>query len=238
MDVESRDRLVGNRWVLVGGILYLLEWVAIIGVGVVGVSEFVLRGSAAADVLSTYADHPDAMWAMAGWFAVVLLGRILLFVGLRSALVDSGRSHPLLDFAVVAAAVSVTLEIGSYGLAAGASTTAELGEEGLTLAIDQAAVGLNLMLGGGLGVAVASSVYVMWRSGLFSPWLNMLGAVSGVAMIGAQLSVAPALQGLFDILFVSPILFWIWMLWAGVVLWRRTPAQRTQAGAEVSAALP
>lgn len=234
MDVEARDRLVGNRWVLVGAVLYLLEWVAIIWVGVVGVSEFVLRGAAPSDVLATYAAHPDAMWTMAGWFAVVLLGRILVFVGLRAALADSGVRDPLMDFAVAVAAVSVTLEIGAYGLAAGATTTAELGEEGLTLAVDQAAVGLNLMIGGGLGVAIVSAVYVMWRSGMFSRWLNLVGALSGLAIVGAQLTVAPSLQTLNDILMFFPLVFWVWMLWAGVVCWRRTPPARV-AGPEAPA---
>jgi hypothetical protein len=237
MTVESRDRLVGNRWVLVGGVLYLLEWVAIIAVGALGVSEFVLRDAAAADVLATYADHPDAMWAMAGWFAVVLLGRVLVFVGLRSALAESGVRHPLLDFAVAAAAVSVTVEIAAYGLAAGATTTAAQGEEGLTWAIDQAAVGLNLMIGGGLGVAIVSAVYVMWRSGLFPRWLNLVGAVSGVGIVAAQLTVAPSLQTLNDVLMFFPVVFWVWMLWAGVVCWRRTPSA-SSAAVPVSAARP
>lgn len=217
------DVLVGNRWVLVGGVVYLLEWVAIIWVGVVGVGEFVTRGSSGAELIESYADHEDALFAMAGWFAIVLLGRILLFIGLRQALVDSGHGHPLLDFAVVTAAVSVTLEIASYGLAAGASVPAAAGDEALTQAVDQAAVGLNLMIGGGLGVAIVCTAYVMWRSGLFSTPLNVIGAVSGVAICGAQLTVSPSLEAVFDILFIFPALFWIWMLWAGVVCWRRTP---------------
>lgn len=221
--VEERSRLVGNRWVLVGGVAYLLEWVAIIWLGVLGVGETVLRGGDAADLLATYGDHPDAVWTMAGWFAVVLLGRILLFVGLRAALSDSGVRHPLLDFAVAAAAVSVTLEIGSYGLAAGATATADQADEAATWAIDQAAVGLNLMIAGGLGVAIVCSAWVMGRSGLFSRWLTLLGAVSGLAIVAAQLSVAPALQALFDVLFVAPVLFWVWMIWAGVVCWRAAP---------------
>lgn len=223
------DQLVGNRWVLVGGVVYLLEWVAIIWVGAVGVGEFVIRGASGAEVVETYADHPDAMFAMAGWFAIVLLGRILLFIGLRQALADSGHGHLLLDFAVAAAAVSVTIEIASYGLAAGATVPAAAGDESLTLAIDQAAAGLNLMIAGGLGVAIVCATYAMWRSGLFSMPLNLIGAVSGVAIIGAQLTVSPSLESLFNVFFLFPIVFWVWMLWAGVVCWRR-------AGSSTSAA--
>ena len=50
--------------------------------------------------------------------------------------------------------------------------------------------------------------------------LNVIGAVSGVAIVGMQLTVAPAMQTLFDILFAFPVLFWVWMLWAGVLCWR------------------
>ena len=222
---STSSGLVGNRWVLVGGLLYLLEWVAIFGVGAVGVQAFVTRGSSGAELLATYAGHPDAMFAMAGWFAIALLGRILVFIGLRQALADSRRSHLLMDFAVAVAAVSVTIEIAAYGLAAGATVPAASGDAALTQAIDQAAVGLNLMIAGGLGVAILCSSYVMGRSGLFPLPLNVIGAVSGIAIIGAQLTVSPALEPLFTILFIFPTLFWIWMLWAGVVCWRRTPAR-------------
>jgi hypothetical protein len=227
--VAARGTLVGNRWVLVGGVTYLLEWVAIIWAGVAGLGEVALRGSSTDDLLEAYTGHENAAWAMAGWFAVVLLGRILVFVGLRHALADSGHGHPLMDFAAAAAAVSVTLEIASYGLAASASSAAEAGDEVATLWVDQAAAGLNLMIGGGLGVAILCSAYCMWRSGLFSLPLNVAGGVSGLAITGAQLSVAPATQTLFDVLYVFPVLFWVWMLWAGVVCWRRTPTPALRA---------
>lgn len=160
---------------------------------------------------------------MAGWFAVVLLGRVLLFIGLRQALSDSGRRHPLMDLAVVASAVSVCLEIASYGLAGAAAGRLEAGDEAGMVLLDQAGAGLNVMIGGGLGVAIVCAAYSMWRSGLFSAPLNVLGAVSGAAIIGAQLTVPPSLGTIFDILYVFPLVFWVWMIWAGAVCWRRTP---------------
>lgn len=161
---------------------------------------------------------------MAGWFAVVLLGRVLVFLALRRALVDSGHGHLLLDLAVVAAAVSVALEVASYGLAAAAAHLAAEGEEAGMLVADQVGAGLNLMIGGGLGVAIVAASYCMWRSGLFPTALNALGLVSGVAIVGAQLTVAPSLGTLFEILYFFPLVFWVWMIWAGVVCWRRSPA--------------
>lgn len=225
-DVERQRRLVGNKWVLVGAILYLLEWVGIVWASAVGVGSQVVRGTSSAALMETYTGNQDAVYSMAGLFAVVLLGRVLIFIGLRRALTDSGYSHPLLDFAVVASAVSVTLEIASYGLAASAASSANAGDEALTVVIDQAGAGLNLMIGGGLGVAILCAVYVMWRSGLFSVPLNLLGAVSGAAIVGAQLTVAPSLQTVFDVLFFFPLVFWVWMLWAGIVCWRDESSRR------------
>jgi len=221
--ITHERNLVGNRWVLVGGVVYLLEWVAIVWVGALGIGETVVRGGSIDDLTDSYVGHQDALTTMAGWFAVVLLFRILLFIGLRQALADSGYRHLLLDFAVAAAAVSVTLEVASYGLGGAAAWMAERGEEDAMLALDQAAAGINLMLAGGLGVAIVCASYCMWQSHLFPTVLNVIGLVSGVAIVGAQLSVAPALQSVFDVLFFFPLLFWIWMLWAGVLLWRRTP---------------
>ena len=88
--ITHEHKLVGNRWVLVGGIVYLLEWVAIIWAGALGVGATVTRGSSTDDLRRLLRRAPGRRAAMAGWFAVVLLGRILVFIGLRQALADSG----------------------------------------------------------------------------------------------------------------------------------------------------
>lgn len=228
-DAEATG-LPGNRWVLVGSILYMLEWVAIIAGGVWGVNDTAVRGLPVDDMYASYVGNADAVAFMAGWFAVFLLGRILIFIGLRQVLRDSGRPHVLMDFAVAAAAVSVTLEIAAYGLSMIAASLVNAGERAAAHAVDQAGAGLNLMLAGGLGVAIVCSVYCMWRSQLFPRPLNILGLIAGMALIGGQLSVPPSLQTLLDILYISPLLFWIWMLWAGVMLWRRTPRTASRPG--------
>jgi hypothetical protein len=214
--------LVGNRWVLVGGLVYLLEWVAIIAAGMAGVGEVASVGRSVDELLKSYVGNPDAVAFMAGWFAVVLLGRILIFVGLRQALLDSRHSHPLMDFAVVASTVSVTIEIGSYGLAAAAAQRAQVGDARGMLLLDLAAGWMNLLIAGGLGVATVCAAFGMWRSGLFPVPLNVTGFVIGVLIVGAQLTVSPSLERVFSVLAFSPLVFWIWMLWAGVVCWRRT----------------
>lgn len=225
---ETRTEIVGNRWMLVGSIVYLLEWVAIIGGGVAGVSNTVVRGLPVSDMLESYTGNADAVAFMAGWFAVCLLGRILIFIGLRQMLRDSRHPHPLMDLAVLAAAVSVTLEIAAYGLAMIAAGFADAGQRASAQVLDQAGAGLNLMLAGGLGVAVLCSVYCTWRARVFPVALNVVGLVGGVAAVGAQLTVLPSWQTLNDVLYIAPLLFWVWMIWAGVLLWRRTPARALQ----------
>ena len=86
-----------------------------------------------------------------------------------------------------------------------------------------AGAGLNLIIDGALGLAIVCTTYVMWRSWHFSLLLVLLGPVSGIAILGAQLTVAPTLQALFDILYFCPLVFWVWILWAGVVCVRARP---------------
>ncbi|WP_110499510.1 hypothetical protein [Arthrobacter livingstonensis] len=208
---------------MAGAVLYLMELLAIIWGGIAGVGTSTVRGAALAEVLSTYAGHADVVYAMAGWFSVILLGRILLFIGLRQVLVDSGHRPPLLDFAVAAATVSVSIETASFGIAATAAAPADAGNKPLAMLMDQAGAGLNLMIAGGLGVAIVCAVFVMWKSKLFSMPLVVLGAAAGIGITGAQLAVSPSLQPLFEVLSYFPFLFWAWILWLGVVCLRAAP---------------
>ena len=104
-DAGSRAPLVGNRLMLVGAVVYLLEWVAIIAANV----SVPLGADASVHALVTgYAGRANALGWAAGWFSVVLVGRILIMVGLRTSLRmslgmslgDSGRPHALMDVAV------------------------------------------------------------------------------------------------------------------------------------------
>lgn len=229
-DVGARRGLAGNRYVLAGAVVYLMEWVAIIGSGLAGVTSTATVDESVEGLLDSYTGHADAVAFMAGWFALCLLGRILIFIGIRASLTDSGlRGSPLMDLAVAAATVSVTLEIATYGIASAAAGLADPEDPAAMLLLDRAAGWLNMTIAGGLGVAVVASAWCMHRSGLFSTPLNVLGIVSGLGLCLAQLSISPSLSTLFAVLGWSPLLFWVWMLWAGVLLWRRTP--RTDRGA-------
>ena len=224
----SKSQLVGNRIMLTGAVLYLLEWVAIIWGAILGVQNTAIVGASEADIIASYQGNEDAVAFMAGWFSVVLLGRILLIVGLRASLTASGRPHPLMDFAVVAMSVGVAVEIAAYGLAATAAQLGAAHPEGM-IAIEWAAGMVNYMLFGGLGLSVLCSAWAMWRSGLFPMVLNILGIIAGIGVTLEAMFVAPAFDTVFNILGISVLLFWIWMLWTGVLLWIRTPKHTTVA---------
>lgn len=226
----TRPELVGNRYLLAGAVLYLLEWVAIVAVGVSGVGAMIGRDLTEQDLSRAYAGNVDVIAFMSGWFAVVLLGRVLVFIGLRRSLVDSGRPSTLMDLAVVAAAASVLLETASYGLVVAAAGLAVDHPAGM-VALHEAALALNLLLGGGLGVAILCASHAMTRSGLFPVALVVVGWLAGAGAVGAQLTIGPSLSAVSDALQASVMLFWLWMLWLGVLLWRHTPRKPAPAPA-------
>jgi hypothetical protein len=223
----QRPQLVGNRIVLVGAVLYLLEWVAII---TGNISAPVGADHSASAALAAYAGHAQTFGWAAGWFSVVLLGRVLIVAGLRTALRDSGRPQPLMDVAVAAMAVGVAVEVATYALVAGLSWLAAHGGTAAQLrALDAGAFYLNQMVWGPSGVALLCCAIAMWRSGLFPRALTGLGLLSGAVLVLVAVALqAPRFAGLSDALTSVAVLFWVWMLWTGVLLWTRTarPAER------------
>lgn len=220
-----KTRLVGDRLVLVGSVLYLLEWVGIIA-GHVGAP--LGAGASAGAVHQAYAGSADAFGWAAGWFSVVLLGRVVLMVGVRSALVDSGRRDVLMDVAVLAMTVSVAVEVAVYAVVAGAAWYLDAGG-GLatTRALDAVAYQSNEMLWGPAGVSLLCAGAAMWRSALFPRVLAGLALVAGglLGVVGLAL-VAPRFADLANGLTSGALLFWVWMLWTGVLAWRATPRER------------
>ncbi len=63
--------------------------------------------------------------------------------------------------------------------------------------------------------------WAMFRSGIFSRILCGLGAIGGASMLAAGLASAPSQAGLQDSLTTGVMVAWVWLLWTGVVLWRR-----------------
>ena len=134
---------------------------------------------------------------MAGWFSLVLIGRILIIIGLKNGLAASGRSHPIMDFAVVMMAISVALEWASGTL--------------------------NGLFFGTVGVSVLCSSWAMLRSELFPKVLPILGMIGGIPLALSALFIAPSVSNIGGALTAGAALFWIWMFWAGILLSKKAP---------------
>jgi hypothetical protein len=223
----ARGGPVGNRLALAGVVLYLLEWVAIIGSAPPGPFG---PGTSHHSIYSDYASHAGRATLAAAWFAVVLVGRILFVSGVKASLRDRPRAGPLLDLALGAMAVSVVLEVVAYAVVAGTARLAASGAgTGLVVGLDSAAFWVDLLIWGPVGVSVLATGVAMLRSGLFASWLSWLGIVAGVAgIVGclvAGATVDASGSGAADAATSLPALaIWVWMVATGVVLWRRAAA--------------
>jgi hypothetical protein len=224
--------LIGNRLALIGAIVYLLEWVAILGFGA-GTAPSGDPGTSAGAIVSQYRQHALATSLAAGWFSLVLLGRILFMVGVRDGLRRSGYRTGLADFALVAMAVSVVLEIAVYSIAAGAAHAAVNGSDQSTIvALDSAANWLDLNIQAPLGASVLVASLGMLRSRAFPAWLCWLGTVAGgLGCVGGVLIGAAFHQGgaLYQAINLSTTVavvgFWLWMLVTGILLFRSAGRQ-------------
>ena len=209
-------RPTGSRLVLVGAVLYLLEFVAIFAVDPGDLPA--PPGTAAEEAVAMYAGEAGALGFMAGWFSIVLLGRVLVVVGIRSYLAATGHGHPLMDLAVAAMLLGVVLEVSAYGVATAAAVAADAGA---VVALNAGATVLNSLIYGPTGVALLVTVWAMWRARAFPVVLHVLGLVAGVSGLAAGLATAPSASGVQEALSIGAIVMWVWMIWAGVVLWRR-----------------
>jgi hypothetical protein len=210
------DKLVGNRLALVGAVLYLLEWVAIIAAAVNVPASF---DAGSTDVVKAYSGHAGAFGWAAGWFSVVLLGRVLFTVGVRTALRESGRPQALMDVAVAAMTVSVALEVATFAITTG---IAQAPADAVAVRmLDSSAHVLDNVVAGPLAVSVLCTGIAMWQSALFARWLAAVGAGIGAVLTVAALALmGPSRSGALDAATSVFLLWWVWLLWVGVVLWR------------------
>ena len=146
--------------------MYFLEWVGIIAFNFGNVPAS--QGTKAAEILAQYVQHGPGIELLAGWLSLVLLGRILFVAGIRHALRRSGADTLLADFAVLAMAVSVILEVAAYAIASGGAYAAAGGADQSTIVgIDGVANFVNLILAAPIGVSVLAASLAMVRSRLF-----------------------------------------------------------------------
>ena len=195
--MNRSDRLVGNRLALVGTALYFLEWVAIAFLP--EVADGSLFGAEPEVVVAAYRGHSGVIAFAAGWFGIVLLGRVLFAVALRKAFRDSGRDSLLVDFAVGAMIVSVTMEIASFGPAAAAGWLADTRpDESAIVALEAAGSLLFFVAFVPIGVSILAASAGMLGSDVFPRWLGVVGVLAGVAAtVGGVIQVAGAARACF-----------------------------------------
>lgn len=240
--VTSEPRpLVGNRLALAGVIIYFLEWAGIVAFNIGNVPAS--QGTKAAEILAQYAQHATAVELLAGWLSLVLLGRILFVAGIRDAMGKSGAETLLADFALVAMAVSVIVEISAWTVAAGGAYAAANGADQSTIVgIDAVANFFTQVIGAPLAVSILAASFAMLRSRLFPAWLCWLGLAAGAiasvygVIAGAAFAAGGSctaalcltgsvLPGLAQLLSVTLLGVWIWMIATGVVLFRAAGRQ-------------
>ena len=217
--------LIGNRLALAGAIIYLLEWVGIIGFHSGNVPA--AQGAKAVEVVAQYTQHGTGVELLAGWLSLVLLGRILFVAGIRDALRKSGAETLLADFALGAMAVSVILEIGAFAVAGGAVQALSKGADQSTIVgIDAAANWLDMVIVTPFGVAVLAASFAMLTSRLFPAWLCWLGLAAGVVgtvdgvIMGPAFGAGGAFFQVAQILSFVVLAAWVWMIATGTVLLR------------------
>ena len=226
--IEKASALVGNRLALAGTILYFLEWAAIAFLADIPTDRL---GQDSTAIVEAYSGEARATALAAGWFSVVLLGRVLFVVALRKAFRDSGRESTLLDFAVGAMIMSVAVEVVSFSLPAAAAFLAENGaDSSAVVALDSAGSMAFLLVFAPIGVSVLAGAAAMITTRLFKRWLGWLGVVAGVLAIVGGILAGAALgdDGSFHDWGAQPTeigvgLFWIWMITTSAILWRRRP---------------
>src|ERR1700712_1570339 len=79
--------LVGNRLVLLGGILFLCEFVGIIGSHVHAMPA--LPGAGGVSLRAMYGGQAGTTGFLVGWYSLVMPGRLLFTLGLRRAVLAS-----------------------------------------------------------------------------------------------------------------------------------------------------
>lgn len=224
---SRRAQLAGNRFALAGAVLYFLEWVAIVSIPSVPTDKL---GRDPAAIVAAYG-HPRAIGIAAGWFSVVLLGRVVFTLGLREAFHGLRRERLLANIAVAAMALSVAIEVISFGITAAAAWVAEGGEnQSAVVALDAASEVVFELVFGPIGVSVLAGSLAMILSGLFPRWLGWAGVVGGGLLTvggifglgglggsGTFHNVAGALSSL-----PVPIV-WVWMIGTSIVLFRAAP---------------
>lgn len=213
---------------LAGAILSLFEIVSMILLGARNVTAQPEIGSLPAALLPSFEGNETVLATVTGWLSLILIGRILMIIGLKNALANSGRTHPIMEFAVAMTIINVVLEVLTYALFA---TAAQLGArypEGMVV-MSWAAGALDRLFLGALGVSILCSAWAALRSELFPKFLPILGMVGGVPVALSAMFMAPSLTNIYEALLIGSPVAMIWVIWTGILVWRKAPKKITSA---------
>jgi hypothetical protein len=123
---------------------------------------------------------------------LVLLGRIVLVLGLRSALRTASNDSLVIDVAVWAMAVSVVVEVVTYAVVgAGAAVASGGGSVEVVTGFDATAGLMNRMIFAPRGLAVGLGAMAMLHSWLFPLWMTLLGAIGAVLLVAGGVVSGP-----------------------------------------------
>ena len=227
---SKTSKLIGNRLALAGTILYFLEWVAIAFIPDVPTDRL---GEGQSAIVDAYSSHAGRAGFAAGWFAFVLIGRVVFVAGVRSSLRDSPRALPFADIALAAMTLSVAFEVTATTLsAAGAWLAHAHAAPSAIVALDAVDSMLLYPVFVVIGVSVLACSIGMLLSGLFRKWVPWLGVVAGVLLVAGGMvggATAGTSGGLHDATAGGGLgvpVFWIWMIATSVVLFRAAPRRR------------
>jgi hypothetical protein len=223
---SDRGRLIGNRVALIGAVMYFLEWVAIVSIPSVPTDKLGRDPNA---IVAVYG-HPKAIGLAAGWFSVMLFGRVIFTLGLRDAFRGLRRERLLANIAVAAMGLSVAIEVISFGITSAAAWVAATdGSQSAVVALDAASEVVFELVFGPIGVSVLAGAIAMILSRLFPRWLGWVGVFGGSVLILGGLLGAGGLgargtfHNLAGALGAGAPFVWIWMIATSVVLFRATP---------------
>src|SRR6266581_8955252 len=147
---STRGQLIGNRIALVGTVVYFLEWVAIVSIPSVPTDKL---GRDPAAIVAAYG-HPKAVGLAAGWFSVVLFGRVIFAIGLRDSFLGLRRERLFANIAVAAMALSVAIEVISFGMTAAAAWVADTSsDQSAVVTLDAASEVVFELVFGPIGVS-------------------------------------------------------------------------------------
>jgi hypothetical protein len=167
--------------------------------------------------------------------SVVLIGRVLIILGIRTALRSVVADTTVVLFAAAAMTLSVVFEVVSESMVFAATVFAGRSETDLVRTFDTVGGIAWTMVFGPLGLAVLLTAWSMLRSRAFPTWICAAGLLGGALGVVAGLAAGPGYlhQGtartLYGIGQIGVPLFWLWMLATGIFLFRRAASPKVAA---------